>query len=241
MNILVIGTGQIGSAIREIEADAGNSVSTVEKDIAVTPGKDYKFCHVCIPYSPNFAEIIADYLVTYQPDHIIIHSTVAIGTTAKIKKIPGFHGNVVYSPCMGVHPNLKESIKTFIKIVGGDMLTPVLSHLREIGIVAKPMKRAEDAEAAKLFSTTYYYWNIEYMRQVHKFCEENGLNFDEVYTSTNEIYNLGYTDMGMKNVRRPILKYMGEKTLGHCLVPNVEILKDSFLPAKYLSKREKSE
>jgi len=140
---------------------------------------------------------------------------------------------------MGVHPNLTKSIQTFKKIVGvikPEDKQPILEHFNSIRVIPEFYNTPEDSEASKLMSTNYYGHNIRFMQEVYKFCEVNNLDFDKVYKRTNEIYNEGYTKMDMKNVRRPILKYMGEGISGHCVWENAKLTLNN--PYKFIIAEE---
>jgi len=66
------------------------------------------------------------------------------------------------------------------------------------------------------------------------------LQYDEVYTHPNNTYNEGYEELGMPNVRRPVLYPPEGKIGGHCIAPNFELLPDSLLKrmAKELNENE---
>ena len=63
-NVLIIGLGEIGDSIKTLEIDAGNGVSLQDLNEVTNLREDklYDVCHVCIPYSDKFVDIIADYL-----------------------------------------------------------------------------------------------------------------------------------------------------------------------------------
>ena len=64
------------------------------------------------------------------------------------------------------------------------------------------------------------------MKDVWKECEMHGVNFDQVYKRTNQIYNEGYTKFGDTQFVRPILKYMGDGIGGHCVWENARMLRN---------------
>ena len=140
----------------------------------------------------------------------------------------GIYHNNGEMQVMGVHPVLAKSMKTFYKIIGGldnEAVEAIASHFRDIGINCIIYDTPEDSEAAKLLSTTYYGWNILFMKKAYKFCKKHNLNFDEVYTKTNDVYNDGYTKLGMPHVIRPVLKYVDGPIGGHCIVNNFKVIK----------------
>ena len=240
----ILGYGQIGKSIRGLYDNLGNEFDVYAKDLydikddKVMSFKDFKareldVLHVCIPYYDKFVNDVSKEIKELAPDITIIHSTVPIHTTAAIKANTGEF--IVHSPVMGVHPNLTESIQTFTKIVGGEMpqeIEKARDHFHDLEINTVKYNSSEEAEMSKMLSTTYYGWNILFMRNVKKLCKENNLSFENVYSTTNEIYNEGYIEMGMENVIRPVLGFHGGKIGGHCVRPNFELLKNIFYPAK---------
>lgn len=231
-NVLIIGTGEIGSAIETIEKEAGNSVSIQEyKDSTdLRDDKTYDMCHVCIPYSDKFIDIVADYLNDVKVEVCIIHSTVEMMTCSKLQNKT--KTAITYSFCRGVHPNLVDGLKTFTKYVYGYDLpvTMMSAHLKKIGIPAKPMLMSwSNGELAKIMDTTYYGYNILFAKYVNEICEEHHLNFDAVYTQPNLTYNEGYSELGKTNVIRPVLTPPEGEIGGHCVVPNFKLLPDGDL------------
>ena len=225
--ILLIGKGEIGSAIEKIETEAGNEISIIEKDYKnnIREDKTYDVCHVCIPYSKNFVSIVFDYIKSLSIDSIIIHSTVELGTTRKLSDATLF--SVVHSFCRGVHPNLYEGIKTFEKPIGGidsestdkviNIMNQLVYHIRYY-LLLKALKWV------MLLDTTYYGYNILFAKYVNEICEEYGLDYYEVYTWANQTYNEGYTKLGKTNVVRPVLYPPTSEIGGHCVGPNFKLL-----------------
>ena len=249
-NILVVGIGEVGESLLKVYKDVGNKEDVLYfKDVGKKSDKGLdigtydipiEYMHICMPYTKNFISNTINYINQYKPIATIIHSTVDVGTTRIIANQT--NGRIVHSPIMGVHPNLAEGIQTFNKIIGGlnDETTEyVASHFRDIGIDCVIYDTPEDSEASKLLSTTYYGINILFMKNVFKFCKKHNLNFDEVYTRTNKIYNTGYTELGMSNVVRPVLKYVEGPIGGHCICNNFRIIKDRFYPAKIAIEMDK--
>jgi UDP-N-acetyl-D-mannosaminuronate dehydrogenase len=236
-NNLIIGLGEIGSAVKEINKDAGNIVSVIDVGQDIYDNfndSDIDFIHICIPYSNKFIQIIVDYLNKYELGKAIciIHSTVPIGTTRKIQALT--ECRVFYSFCRGVHPNLKEGLLTFTKYFcdGGEAIAKwqdvaganIIKYYNSLGIECQYLGHFENGEAAKIISTTYYGYNILFAKEVKKICNEHNLSFNNVYTYPNVSYNKGYIKLGKYNVVRPTLSAPNGKIGGHCVVPNFNLL-----------------
>ncbi len=222
-NILLIGEGQIGNAIKSIEEDAKNNVFVIELNKPLPAKVRYDVCHVCMPYSNDFSIIVGEYISIYKPEITIIHSTVKPNTTKEL--ISSTSREIVYSPCMGTHPDLYKSLLTFTKLVGGDKDFKASRHLRDIGITTYDIDDPTETEMGKLLSTTYYLFNIYYAKLVKDICNKNDLEFENVYTMFNKVYNDGYEKLNMPNVIRPILFPPSKEGIGgHCLTDNARLL-----------------
>ena len=235
-NVLIIGYGQIGKSIERLyENNMKYNVYHVDKDGVYSPSKpkDVDYIHVCIPYIKDFITVITAYILLFKRSNsplTIIHTTVDIGVTKQLVNSCK-NQQIVHSPIIGIHPHLTEGIKTFSKMVGGyneAAINKACEHFIELGITPVVYNNAEETEAAKLLSTSYYGWNIKFMDMVKKLCDSYGLSFENVYESTNHNYNENYEKLGKSYVRRPILKPMGKGIGGHCITPNAVILHKRF-------------
>ena len=215
MDNLVIGVGQIGTAISAILNCEGIDYGQVADK------KTYKYLHICFPYSENFEKYVEEYKKQYSPDKIIVHSTVPVGTCRKI--------NAVHSPCRGIHPNLEEGIRTFVKFFGGEGSYECAKIFSELGIKTMITPSSEDTEAMKLWDTTIYGINILIEKEIYKYCQENGVDFNIVYTEANKSYNEGYEKLGHPEYKKYILKHVPGVIGGHCVLPNIELLESKVI------------
>src|SRR5574343_123027 len=122
MTHLVIGNGKVGQAIAGI-------LKSAVIDKGGWSGVKRPILHICFPYSRKFVRQVRKYIAQYNPDLIIIHSTVKVGTSEKI--------GAVYSPIRLVHPNLIEGIRTFVKYFGGDGADEATKIFKDLGIKTK--------------------------------------------------------------------------------------------------------
>ncbi len=211
MDSLVIGMGEIGTAIQAIFQCSG--IGKDDEPIY----NHYDILHICFPYSKGFINHVKQYQKRFTPTHTIIHSTVPLGVNRKLDSIA--------SPCRGIHPNLEEGIRTFPKILAGEKAYLVADYFRKKGLKVILYDEPEAAEAAKLFDTEYYRHCIEFALEVKKYCNKHNLNFSEVYTIPNITYNEGYTQLGHPEYTRPVLQPIMTTIGGHCLRPNQKLLK----------------
>lgn len=219
----VLGIGEVGKAIAEIFSE---KFTVLQKDLKYDELKNSKVyaLHVCLPYSDKFENLVIKQISKNRPVLIIIHSTVMPGSTEKIfkkAKTP-----TVHSPVMGTHPNLKEDIKSFIKIIGPaskESASLAKKHFVKAGIKTQLFNSSIESEIGKLLDTSYYAWNILFSKLVWDICKIKKIDFDNVYSKFNKIYNSGYRK-SKPNVTRPILNYQPGPIGGHCLIPNAQIL-----------------
>lgn len=236
-NIVIVGLGEVGEAIKNIEEKAKNNVSVFEVDYVDDVKGTIDVMHICIPFSKTFHSEVVNYIKSYKPKLTIIHSTVGIGTTDKIfeevKSEEGYY--IVHSPIRGIHPNLTNSILLFDKYIGGDKysVSKAYTHLKSIGITPIKLGCTKTTELAKILSTTYYGWNILFAKEVEKLCINYGLDFKKVYTEPNKMYNEGYTKLGMGHVVRPVLEPPKGRIGGHCITKNIELLPNSEIKRIY--------
>lgn len=216
MLMLVIGLGEVGNALETILKEK-YTVSIIAKPGDKVQGT-FDVLHICFSWSATFTQSAREYREQYlKPGGLmIIHSTVPVGTSAAC--------DAVHSPIRGVHPDLVSGIKMFVKYFGGPRAEEAANMFTALGIKTKTTPLAKNTEALKLWDTTYYAWNIVFMKELREWCEVQDIEFDLVYTDGNRTYNEGYTTVGKPEVVRPVLKYQPGKIGGHCLIPNCELL-----------------
>lgn len=214
---IVLGQGEVGQAIHEI-LKKRFQVSIRDKDSELRG--QFDVLHICYPPVRDFLKITKGYIKQYRPKLVIVHSTVPVGMTRKIGSF------AVHSPIRGVHPHLVKGIMTFVKYFGGSQAKKAAAYFSAVGIKTKSFPRPETTELIKILDTTYYGWNIIFCKESKRICDRLGLDFDDIYKSANQDYNVGYSKLGMANVVRPVLKPMPGKIGGHCVIQNTYLLKD---------------
>lgn len=220
----ILGYGEIGKAMTKICQEAGYNVLIRELDYDQIANNKIDFLHINIPeISPEtFIKIIVKNTRELQPKLVIINSTTTTGTTRKVFQATNIP--IVHSPVIGVHPYLYESIKSiFPKIIGAVdniSLKKAKSHFKKLGLNIAIYDSPEDSETAKLLDLIYFSWNIIFCKWVSEISADLGLNFEQIYTKHNQIYNEGYKKL-RPNVIRPVLKPIKGPIGGHCTIPDV--------------------
>lgn len=209
---VVVGLGEIGSAIREVfKADGEDPFKNIFAE-----DRHYNYLHICIPFSKDFHKEVKRYQAKFTPNYTVIHSTVPIGTSGSL--------NAHHSPVRGVHPYLVDGILTFKKFIGGPDCFEIANEFKRYRIHSLCVRDARHTEALKLIDTTQYGVLLMMQKEIYKWCEDNKVDFNMVYTLANETYNDGYVKMFRPEVVRPYFKYMKGKLGGHCIIPNAKLL-----------------
>jgi len=211
MKHLIIGDGEVGTAL-------GSAM-----EIAVWGKHDWSehfdIIHICFPYSEEFESEIKRYQELHTPKYTIIHSTVPLGTSRKC--------GAIHSPIRGIHPNLEEGIRTFVKFIGGEQASEVADEFRRKGMKVMLFDEPETTEAMKLFDTEYYRVCIEFAQRVKRYCDKHQLSYSEVYRLANITYNEGYKELGHPEFVRPVLEPIMKEIGGHCVMPNKKLIEMS--------------
>jgi len=220
MKSLVIGAGQIGTAIATVfECDA---IDKGEK----ADSKQYDILHICIPYSEEFIDTVKEYQFKYGPQYTVVHSTVPVGTCSELE--------AVHSPVLGIHPHLEQGVRTFTKFLGGKHASEVADYFRRAGLTIYIFDKSETTELMKILDTTFYGLCIEYTKDVKKQCHDFDVPF-EAWTLWTNNYNDGYVKLGHPEYVRPNLVPIMQNIAGHCVLPNAELLVTPF--TQFLKKR----
>lgn len=219
--VLVLGLGEVGSAIYSIVKEAGyevfgydsNPVKSINRLEEIRTPIDVM--HVCYPFSETFVEITVSYIKMFKPDLVIIESTVAPGTTEEVYSRIGV--DIVHSPIRGKHPNLKKHIKFWTKWIGP--VTPeagkkAKEYYESLGLKVRIAKSPRETELAKLIETTYRALLIAWWQEVHRIARHFKTDLTEIVEFIAEVHRV----LGDRPVYYP--GFIG----GHCLVPNTRIM-----------------
>ena len=223
MKTIIIGAGEIGNSLfnvlsKEYECDLYD-ISYGRQVLKELKLNKYDIMHICFPYSNEFIENVINYKLDFNPKYIVIHSTVPVGTCKDL--------GVIHSPCLGIHPHLEESMKTFTKFLGGKEASNVSDYFRRAGMKVYITDDSNSTELMKIMSTTYYGVCIEYTKQVKRECDRFGIPF-ELWTLWTNNYNQGYNKLGYPEYTRPNLVPNMNKIGGHCVKENSHLIENKF-------------
>ncbi|HLZ35725.1 MAG TPA: hypothetical protein VKP13_17105 [Nitrospira sp.] len=232
--VVVVGLGEVGSPLFEI---ASRHHETIGVDIEPLAKKfrGIDVMHVCFPFQiKDFVGETTRRIELFKPALTIIESTVAVGTTRAVAERSGTA--VVNSPVRGKHVRMAEDLFHYTKFVGAlDSAAGkrAAEHFQSLGMKTRILPSPEATELAKLTETTYFGLIIAWAQQVERYCDQLGLNYDEVVSIYEEVRFF------------PPVKYFPGVIGGHCVLPNIEILSrlghSEFLHAIKWSNRKKTE
>lgn len=211
-SVVVVGLGEIGKPLFELISKYHDAVGV---DISPVKGtKRVDIMHVCYPYQiSDFVGETARYIKLFRPSLTIINSTVPVGTTRSIAERTG--AAVVNSPVRGKHIRMLDDLGAYTKFVGAiDSLAAerAADHFASIGLKTRILSSPESTELAKLTETTYFGVLIAWAQEVERYCDQSGVDYDEVAAFYEEIKFL------------PPVKYFPGVIGGHCVMPNIKIL-----------------
>ena len=230
--VLVVGLGEVGRSLFEVLRES-NKFEVYGWDIDEEKMQDIQqgdlpkeadvlhICYLCRKQE-KIVKTTADYVRRFKPELTIINSTVPPGTTDKVHAISG--GHMVHSPIRGMHKS-KESMKKYLmfltKYIGGideESARLARKHFEDLGLNTKILKSPVETELAKLFETTYRAWMITCFQEMHRISRFFGADFDDVVDLLEDDHHVRFD--------RPI--HFPDVIGGHCLIPNTELLLNSY-------------
>ena len=143
---------------------------------------------------------------------------------------------MVNSPVRGKHARMLEEIRSYTKFIGPmDPASGKIAaqHFQGAGLKTKVLSAPEATELAKLTETTYFGLMIAWAQEIERYCDQAGQSYEEVASFYDEISFF------------PKTKYFPGVIGGHCVMPNIEILRkfddSAILKAIKASNQEKIE
>jgi len=176
--------------------------------------------HICIPFTQKFTRNVRLLYKKFQPELIVIHSTISPGTTNKLQTqlpIP-----IIYSATRGVHKRMLSDLKKYTKFFAIENNAPRAKWaistysklMKKCGVKTKKMKNPLTLELAKIIvDTSYYGWLINYAQLSNMIAIKNKIDYDEMWSFADEIHKY------LGNRPKMFPGFIG----GHCLDGN-EIL-----------------
>lgn len=232
MRSLIIGMGEIGQAVYEVIKDYDNVFKYDLSDGDLPESSNpIDILHICFPYSKDFRDEVKRYQMLLEPKHIIVYSTVPIGTCRAI------HESVVHSPIEGRHPSLAESIKVAERWIGYNLGAEgkfFVDYFKMMGIDSATVAKTEATELFKLRSTAKYGINLVWAQYEAALCKAYGIDYSDLM-EFDVSYNDLYERLDEPHAKRYILYPPDGRIGGHCVVPNAKLLNEQY-PNELLDK-----
>lgn len=213
--VVVVGLGEVGKPLLEL---ISRYHRTMGVDIApsLEVVDQVEILHVCYPFQiKDFVGETVRYIELFKPTLTIVNSTVAVGTTRLIAERTG--AVVVNSPVRGKHASMLDELCKYAKFVGATDSTAAgqaARHFESIGLKTKILSSPEATELAKLTETTYFGLMIGWAQEIERYCDQSEVAYEEIISFYDEIKFF------------PSVKYFPGIIGGHCVMPNIEILRE---------------
>ena len=184
------------------------------------------FLHICIPFSKNFIKHTKELVKKFDPEILVIHSTISPNTTSFLQSkldIP-----VIYSATRGVHKRMGYDLKRYTKFFAISDNAPkkqfAIKKFKDImklnGVKTKLMSKPETLELGKIIcDTSYLGWLINYAQLSNMIAINHQVDYDEMWSFSDEIHKF------LGNRPKLFPGFIG----GHCVIPNLELINEKSL------------
>ena len=225
-SVIVAGLGEVGAPLLKI---LSRNYRCVGVDIQpVPPPGPCSVLHICYPFQiPDFVGTTVRYALRYQPELIVINSTVAPGTTARVAA--AVNVPTVYSPVRGKHAKMENDMLFYRKFVGADdpaIAAAARTHFEQAGFRTGMFPSSAAGEAAKLLETTWLGILVGWAQEVERIGARYGASYEDMSAFIEEI---AFLPQGI---------FPGAIG-GHCVMANIAILR-SILQSDFLDAVVKS-
>jgi len=230
---IVAGLGEIGLPILKLITKNENVVGydlnkklMDEKKFMKFECVQTRFLHITIPVNKNFNSNVFHLYKKFQPECIVIHSTVSPGTTEVIQKklnIP-----LIFSATRGVHKRMIRDLQRYTKFFAISKNAPkkdwavyqYRKTMKKCGIKTQQMSKPETLELAKILcDTSYLGWLINYAQLTNTIALEHNVDYDEMWKFSDEIHEI------LGNRPKMFPGFIG----GHCVIPNLDLIQNQTL------------
>jgi UDP-N-acetyl-D-mannosaminuronate dehydrogenase len=233
--IAVAGLGQVGKPLAALLSGSYDVAAFDVDHPSLGTLRPIEILHICYPFEiRDFLGTSAYYIAGLEPAVTVINSTVAVGTTRQLAELSG--RPVVHSPVRGKHTRMLDGLSSYVKFIGAldqESGTVVADHFTGAGLMTRLHIPPETTELAKLTETAYFALMIAWAQEVERFADRVHVDYEAVTSFYEEI---GFF---------PPVKYFPGVIGGHCVMPNIEILRSindtAFLRAIRDSNQQKIE
>lgn len=218
---IVVGLGETGMPLWQV-LDAAYPGEVLGYDpkregFNVLPSVEVEFLNICLPWGEGFVPTVWEYQALYRPRLTIIHSTVPVGTTAKITE-------AVHSPILGKHGRMREELMTYDKWIGGSLAAVACDFFERARMRCTIVPTPEETELMKLMCLAKYGLSIAFAFYQEDLCRKFGVPYERVLE-----WDRNYNNGVFPSYHRPMIQPdSGGKIGGHCVVPGSKLLNAQF-------------
>jgi UDP-N-acetyl-D-mannosaminuronate dehydrogenase len=228
---LVVGLGEIGKPIYNLLSKNSPTLGyDINPNLMPKPlnikNLKISFLHICIPFSEKFESNVISLFKKFDPEIIVIHSTISPHTTEKIQQklsIP-----IIYSATRGVHKRMLYDLKRYTKFFAISKDTPqnkvtskkFIKLMQKCKVKTRQISNPLTLELAKIVvDTSYYGWLINYAQISNMIARKHNVDYDEMWSFAEEIHRF----IGNRPKMYP--GFIG----GHCVIPNLSLINEESL------------
>jgi len=223
MKVLVVGLGEIGSALLEIVKGVYDAVGYDIKKPTELPEK-VDVLHICFPYTENFVDYAIGYIERTNPDLVLIESTVLPGTTQKIHE-KQLAIDICHSPVRGRKADgFKWGFYNYTKFIGPMNLQSGLKaeeYYQTLGFKTRICASPLETEYSKLIHLAYFGVILGWNQEMRRIARKHRLSFRDVAAFLE-------TNTTESEFRFPVPVYDGKPIGGHCIIPAIQLLQRKF-------------
>jgi UDP-N-acetyl-D-mannosaminuronate dehydrogenase len=109
-----------------------------------------------------------------------------------------------------------DDLRKYTKFIGGADAAAsnrAAAHFQAVGLKTRVLSSPEAAEIAKLTETTYFGLMIAWAQEIERYADQVGVGYEDIISFYEEISFF------------PQVKYFPGVIGGHCVMPNIELLK----------------
>lgn len=219
MKVLLIGNGEVGSALATI-IKKHHDLTVYDFEARTVPiTEQYDVMHICYPYNENFERNTKFYIEKFMPNLTLIESTVKPKTTQNIwDSLPDTL--ICHSPVRGCHTSLLWGLQTYTKFIGPTSLKAGLlaeRYYQTLRMKTYVAESSTETEVAKLANLSYYANQIAFFQEIERKRDKYNLNYIDVLRFFETT-----TEDSKGQVQRPIFK--GDHIDGSCVMQGLQKL-----------------
>ena len=230
---IVAGLGEIGLPILKLLSKNENVIGydlnkILMNEILFKKFQEFptRFLHIAIPVNKKFNFNVLNLNKKFQPECIVIHSTIRPGTTEQLQKklsVP-----VIFSATRGVHKRMLKDLQRYTKFFAISKTAPkknwaiaqYRTSMRKCKINTQRMSKPETLELAKILcDTSYLGWLINYAQLTNMIAIQHNVDYDEMWEFSDEIHQI------LDNRPKMYPGFIG----GHCVIPNLDLMQNQTL------------